>query len=273
MITFTKTNTILDKILAHKVAEIGRRSAHVSFSAMRVLAEQSPFPVRSFAAALHQPHVALIAEVKKASPSKGVLAADFDPLQIADAYQRSGASAISVLTDEQFFMGHLDDLRAVRQEVEVPLLRKDFVISPYQVDEARANGADAVLLIVAALGDDLLRDLHDRILSYGMTALVEVHDELEVERALKVGASVIGINNRNLHTFQVSLEVTERLARWIPEGVTLVAESGIHTAEDVERMSAAGAHAVLVGESLVTAGDIGAQVRALSAVRRRRDAR
>lgn len=268
MISFTKTDTILDKILSHKVVEIGKRSSQVSFPAMRQLAEQSPYKVRNFAKALHKDNVALIAEVKKASPSKGILIENFDPIAIATTYEQNGASAISVLTDEPFFMGHLDYLRTVREEVKIPVLRKDFVISPYQVYEARANGADAVLLIVAALGDDLLRDLYSTIEAYGMTALVEVHNEIEVERALKIGADVIGVNNRDLHNFQVSLEVTTRLARWLPEGVTLVAESGINTVEDVQQMAELGTHAVLVGESLVKAGDMATQVREMSSVRR-----
>lgn len=268
MSPFSKTDTILDQILARKVVDVGRRTMIASFATMRQLAEQSPFPVRDFAAALRKPTVALIAEVKKASPSKGILVPDFNPVQIAEAYDTNGASAISVLTDERFFMGHLEHLAAVRQKVDLPTLCKDFIISAYQVDEARFHGADAVLLIVAALDDDLLRDLHQRITGYGMTALVEVHNELEAERALRIGATVIGVNNRNLHTFQVSLETTERVARWIPEGVTLIAESGIHTVADVERMAQAGAHAVLVGESLVTAPDMAEQIRKLSGVMR-----
>ncbi len=268
MVTFTKTNTILDQILARKVTEVGQRSMVTSFRMMRDLAEKSPYPVRDFVGALYKPTVALIAEVKKASPSKGILVQDFDPVRIAKGYADNGASAVSVLTDEKFFMGHLDHLVMVRQAVDLPVLRKEFIISPYQVDEARFYGADAVLLIAAALEDDLLRDLHERITGYGMTALVEIHDELEAERALRIGATVIGVNNRNLHTFQVSLEVTERVARWIPKGVTLVAESGIHTVADVERMAQAGAHAVLVGESLVTAQNMTEQVRSLSGVAR-----
>jgi indole-3-glycerol phosphate synthase len=265
---FSKTGTILDQILARKVSDVGRRTMIASFAQMRQLAERSPFPVRDFAAALRKPTVALIAEVKKASPSKGILVPNFEPVRIAEAYAANGASAVSVLTDERFFMGHLEHLAAVRQAIDLPTLCKDFIISAYQVDEARFHGADAVLLIVAALDDDLLRDLHQRITGYGMTALVEVHNELEAERALRIGATVIGVNNRNLHTFQVSLETTERLARWIPEGVTLIAESGIHTAADVERMAQSGAHAVLVGESLVTAPDMPDQIRKLSGVAR-----
>ncbi len=270
MISFTRTDTILDRILAHKVVEIGRRSSQISFARMREMAETSPYPVRDFAAALQRSTVALIAEAKKASPSKGVLLADYDPVKLARTYAASGAAAMSVLTDEQFFQGHLDHLRAVREAVDLPLLRKEFVVSPYQVHEARANGADAVLLIVAALGDTLLADLHAVIVELGMTALVEVHDELEAERALKAGARLIGVNNRNLHTFQLSLETTERVARWLPGDVALVAESGIHTPQDVARMAAVGACAVLVGESLVTSGDVAAAVQSLAQVERPR---
>lgn len=263
---FTKTDTILDKILAHKVVEIGRRSSQVSFPAMRQLAEQSPYAIRDFENALHKRTVALIAEVKKASPSRGILIEDFDAVAIATTYEQNGASAISVLTDEPFFMGHLDYLRAVREAVKIPVLRKDFIISPYQVYEARANGADAVLLIVAALSDDLLRDLFNTVEAYGMTALVEVHNELETERALKIGADVIGVNNRDLHNFQVDLSVTEQLARWMTNDTTLVAESGISSVDDIERMAQVGVHAVLVGESLIKAEDMPMQVRTISSV-------
>jgi indole-3-glycerol phosphate synthase len=268
--SFIKTDTILDKILATKVVEIARRSNFVSFGAMRRLAEQSVFPVRNFAQALQKDTVALIAEVKKASPSKGILVENFDPIAIASTYAQNGASAISVLTDEEFFQGHLEYLQDIRQHVSVPLLRKDFVVSPYQVHEARASGADAVLLIVAALDDNQLRDLRAEIEAHGMTALVEVHDESETERALASGASVIGINNRNLHNFQVSLDVTARLAKLVPDSVTLVAESGIMAVADVQTMAQHGAHAILVGESLVKkGGDMAESVRQFSSVSRK----
>src|SRR5688500_7275120 len=248
MSTFVKTDTILDQILAQKVIEV---SQSLGLRAeVEAQAHQMP-PARDFVAALHKNTVALIAEVKKASPSKGVLIEDFDPVAIGKIYADNGASAISVLTDEQFFQGHLDYMRAVRAIVNVPVLRKDFVIDPYQVYEARAALADAVLLIVMALEDARLADLHALIGELGMAALVEVHNEAEMERALKVGANLIGINNRDLKTFHQDLNVTERLASLAPPTVTLVAESAIRDADDVRRMGSYGAHAVLVGESLV----------------------
>jgi indole-3-glycerol phosphate synthase len=261
MSTFVKTDTILDKILAQKVIEVGQSAAFRAEVETR--AHQMP-PARDFVAALHKSTVALIAEVKKASPSKGVLIEDFDPVTIGKTYADNGASAISVLTDEQFFQGHLDYMRAVRAAVSVPVLRKDFVIDPFQVYEARAAEADAVLLIVMALEDARLADLHTLIGELGMAALVEVHNESEMERALKVGATLIGINNRDLKSFHQDLNVTARLASLAPLTVTLVAESAIRDAADVRRMGSYGAHAVLVGESLVKADNMALQVRDFS---------
>ncbi len=262
---FVKTDTILDKILAQKQAELGR--APIPFVHMRTKAEGA-MPPRQFKAALIRETVALIAEVKKASPSKGVLLPDFDPLRIASLYAANGAAAISVLTDEQFFEGSLEHLQTVRDAVALPVLRKDFIIDPYQVYEARAVNADAVLLIVMALEDSQMRDLHNLISELGMAALVEVHNENEVERALNIGATLIGINNRDLRTFHEDLNTTARLARLIPSGVTLVAESAIRSSEDVRRMGQYGAHAVLVGEGLIKAGDMAEQVRLFSSQRR-----
>jgi indole-3-glycerol phosphate synthase len=257
-----KTNTILDDILAHKRQEIvelmqqeGYHDGFPSWMAQVDEYARRADPPRGFTAALQRSTVALIAEVKKASPSKGVLIHDFDPVQIATTYARNGAAAISVLTDQKFFQGHLRYLREVHDAVDVPLLRKDFIIDSYQVAEARAACADAVLLIVAALEDAVLAELHAQITESGMDALVEVHNETELERALKLGAALIGVNNRDLKTFNVDLDTTTRLAAQVPEGVTLVAESGIASAEDVRRMGRSGARAVLVGESLVKAGD------------------
>jgi indole-3-glycerol phosphate synthase len=261
MSTFVKTDTILDKILASKVIEVSQ-SIHLR-GEVESRAHQMP-PARDFVAALHKSTVALIAEVKKASPSKGVLIEDFDPVAIGKTYADNGASAISVLTDEQFFQGHLDYMRAVRASVNVPVLRKDFVIDPFQVYEARAAEADAVLLIVMALEDALLTDLHTQIGELGMAALVEVHNEAEMERALKIGATLIGINNRDLKSFHQDLNVTARLASLAPPTVTLVAESAIRDAADVRRMGSYGAHAVLVGESLVKADNMALQVRDFS---------
>ena len=264
---FVKTDTVLDKILAHKVDEVAARQAQMPLCDVVSRAADTGIP-RDFAAALGRDTVTVIAEVKKASPSKGVLVEDFDPVRIGTAYAQNGAAAISVLTDEQFFQGSLSDMQAVRQAVHIPVLRKEFVIDAYQVYEARAAEADAVLLIVAALTDEQLAELHSLIRELRMMPLVEVHHEAEMERALKLGAQVIGINNRDLKTFHVDLGVTERLAKLVPPSVTLVAESGIMNTNDVYRMGQLGAHAVLVGESLVKSEDIAASVRAYTSQKR-----
>ncbi len=257
---FIRTDTVLDKILARKAEDVAAAKAAVSYTALESAAREAA-PVRDFAGALRRETVALIAEVKHASPSKGVLIEDFDPVALGTTYADNGAACISVLTDEPFFMGHLDHMRAVRAAVGVPVLRKDFTIDPYQVVEGRAAGADAMLLIVAALADGQMSELHGAIRGLGMAALVEVHNEAELERALALGATLIGVNNRDLKSFAEDIGTTERLARLLPAGVTLVAESSIRTLADVRRMGAAGAHAVLVGEGLVRAGNIAAQVR------------
>jgi indole-3-glycerol phosphate synthase len=259
--------SILEKIIEHKKLEIAALDAQ----ALRLSAEQSPTP-RDFLSAIKRrrfrTHPSLIAELKRASPSKGILAPHLDLFQVADIYTQNGASAISVLTDEKFFMGKLESLRELRFErkSELPLLRKDFIIDEVQLHEAKANGADAILLIAAVLTDDkLFADLHACTLSLGLTALVEVHDEAETERALKIpNIKLIGINNRNLATFEVSLETTERIRPMISPDITIVAESGIFTAKDVERLSKANVAAILVGEALVTSEDIPAKVRELS---------
>jgi indole-3-glycerol phosphate synthase len=258
---------ILAQILAQKEVEIAALDA----PALRRAAETAPAP-RNFLAAIsrrgtNRP-VALIAELKRASPSKGILAPHLNLLQVADLYAQNGASAISVLTDQKFFQGSLDTLRALRtaHPAPVPLLRKDFIIHEAQIYEARAAGADAILLIAATLTDDAhFADLHACALSLGLTALVEVHDETETERALRLnGIRLIGINNRNLATFEVSLATTERLRPLIPAEITIIAESGIFTAADVSRLSRADVDAILVGEALVTAPNIAAKVRELS---------
>ena len=227
---------------------------------------------RDFIAPLRNPHhgsIALIAEVKKASPSAGVICENFDPVRIAKEYEAAGASCLSVLTDEKFFQGSLDYLRQIRQAVKLPLLRKDFIIDERQILEAIEWGADAILLIVAILDDSQLQKFHTLAAEAGLAALVEVHDETELDRALATGAQLIGVNNRNLKTFNVDLATTERLAaKLFPTPDTrhptlLVAESGIHTRADVERLANCGAKAVLVGESLVRGGDIRAKVRVL----------
>jgi indole-3-glycerol phosphate synthase len=212
--------------------------------------------------------VALIAEIKRASPSKGVFIHDgFDPVAIGRQYAQDGASAISVLTDERFFHGHLDFMRETRAAVPVPVLRKDFVVDAYQIYEARAAGADAILLIVSALDDASLRDFYGLSTELGMTALVEVHDESETERAMAIGAQVIGVNNRNLRTFSTDIQVTGRCARLVG-AATLISESGLYTPDDVARVADMGAHAILVGESIIVSPDRTAQVRALAHVKR-----
>jgi indole-3-glycerol phosphate synthase len=210
----------------------------------------------------------LIAELKRASPSKGILAPHLDLMQVADIYTQNGASAISVLTDEKFFMGKLETLRELRftRNTELPLLRKDFIIGEAQLYETRANGADGILLIAAALMDDaLFADLHALALQLGLTPLVEVHNEAETKRTMKLkDIKLIGINNRDLATFDVTLETTEHLRPLIPDEIAVVSESGIFTASDVERLANANVDAILVGEALVTSHDIGAKVRELS---------
>lgn len=259
---------ILQTILDQKRLEI----AALDPLALRRAAESVPAP-RDFLAAVTRRRnnlpPALIAELKRASPSKGVLAPHLDLLHVADLYTQHGAAAISVLTDEKFFQGKLETLRTLSQRpIRPPLLRKDFTIAESQIYEARANGADAILLIAAALPDDAhFAALHACALSLGLTALVEVHDEAETERALRIpGLQLLGINNRSLVTFEVSLTVTERLRPMVPQEVALVAESGIFTAADVTRLQKAGIDAILVGESIVTSADIPAKVRELAGV-------
>lgn len=236
---------------------------------------------RNFLAALRRPragNLALIAEVKKASPSAGLICKDFDPVRIAKEYEAAGATCLSVLTDEKFFQGSLEYLRQIRAAVKLPILRKDFIIDERQILEAIEWGADAILLIVAILDDARLRQFHSLALEAGLAALVEVHDETELSRAQNIGARLIGVNNRDLKTFKVDLATTEKLAmRLRTEGsvvqskqaaqaarsTLLVAESGIHTRADVERLAKCGANAILVGESLIREGDIQTKVRSL----------
>jgi len=259
---------VLDRILAHKADEVAAAKRQAPAEQVARAAESARRPVASLAEALLRcDGVPVIAEIKRMSPSKGLIRADFDAEKIALAYRAAGAAAISVLTDERFFGGSLDVLRAVRAAVPLPLLRKDFVVDAYQIDEARVAGADAVLLIVAALDDALLAALHRRARALDLDVLVEVHDEAELERALAIGARLIGVNNRDLRTFAVDLATTERLAARIGDpAVLLVAESGIGSPADVARLARAGARGFLVGESLMREPDPG---RALEALRRR----
>lgn len=259
--------TFLERIVAHKRDEVAARRERLPLAEVERVA-RAQAPALDFAGALAAPGMRLIAEVKGASPSKGVLIDPFDPPTIAADYLAAGADAISVLTDEAFFKGSLDHLRAVKAlslaaAKPRPVIRKDFLLDRYQVAEARAAGADAVLLIVAMLSDEELRDLHAAANAWGMAALVEVHNEAEAARAVASGATLIGINNRDLHSFKVDLAVSERIAPQLPPGTTIVGESGIATATDVQRLATAGVDAILVGESLVKAQDRGAAVRGL----------
>ena len=206
---------------------------------------------------------AVIAEIKKASPSKGVIREDFDPVAIAEAYQRGGAACLSVLTDRDFFQGHEDYLSAAREACDLPVIRKDFIVDPYQVVEARAIGADCILLIVAALDDATLAELDAAARELGMDVLVEVHDRTELERALRLELDLVGINNRNLRTFETRLETTLDLLDAVPPGCLVVTESGIHGRADVARMRASGVHAFLVGEAFMRAEDPGAELQYL----------
>jgi indole-3-glycerol phosphate synthase len=259
---------ILDDIVANTRAQVAERRQRVSLADVRACAGSVSVP-RNFAGALQRDHVALIAEVKRASPSRGALRAELDPAQLARAYAENGAAAISVLTDARFFHGSLSDLEAARAAVGVPVLRKDFTVDEYQIYEARAHQADAVLLIVQILSDAQLRDYLALAHLLGLGALTEVHDEAELDRALVADAPIIGVNNRNLADLTVSLATTERLAPRIPRGKIVVAESGIWAGADVERVARAGAHAVLVGEALVRAEDVGTKVHELGSVRRK----
>ncbi|MEI9863012.1 MAG: indole-3-glycerol phosphate synthase TrpC [Limisphaerales bacterium] len=266
---------ILDEIVEQKKIEAAKLPARIIAAGDLRDAMLEHGERRDFLAALRKPRcgdIGLIAEVKKASPSMGVICKDFDPVRIAKEYEAAGASCLSVLTDEKFFQGSLDYLRQIRAAVKLPLLRKDFIIDERQILEAIEWGADAILLIVAILTDEQLAKFHSLGIEAGLAVLVEVHDEEELERALKISPSLIGVNNRNLKTFKVDLATTERLAAKIEDGglkmaktssPLLVAESGIHTRADVERLKKCGAGAILVGESLVKQGDIQAKVREL----------
>lgn len=260
--------TILDEITCRKRDKVAQEKATVSLESVKAAVASAP-PPRDFAAVLRAPGVSLIAEVKRASPSKGLLCPDLDAVALAREYETGGAAAVSVLTDEYYFRGSLNDLRAVREGINLPVLRKDFVLDPYQVYQARGAGADAVLVIVAALNDEDLQVLLRLVESLGMAALVEIHNEAELERALGVdpvhGRRIIGINNRDLRTFEVDLGTTERLCSLVPPEVILVSESGIHSRADVARLATAGIDAMLVGEGLVRAQDVGAKVRELIA--------
>jgi indole-3-glycerol phosphate synthase len=252
--------TILDKIVATKREEIAAAKARVPGAELQRRLVDAP-AVRNFFAPLAAPGpIRLIAEVKKASPSKGVIRDDFDPVAIARTYEAHGASCISVLTDEQYFQGSLAYLEAVRAAVKVPVLRKDFILDPYQLLEARVAGADAVLLIAECLDDCNLRSLFRETIDFGMTPLVELYEPANLSRVFDAGATLIGINNRNLHTFEVDLNHTITLRRQIPDECVVVGESGIATRADVLRLQEAGVDAMLVGETLMRENDPGAAI-------------
>jgi indole-3-glycerol phosphate synthase len=251
----------LEEINATKREEIARLAPHAAELRKQALLRNDFRPFR--AGLMRGNEVGLIAEVKKASPSAGVIAADFQPLSIAREYARGGAHALSVLTDEKYFHGHLAYLRQIREQVELPLLRKDFILDELQVYESVVAGADAILLIVASLDDDALNKLHNIARACQLDVLVEVHDLAEMERALELGADMIGINNRNLKTFQVDLATTEALAEEVPADTVAISESGIRDAADVRRVRAAGINAVLVGETLMRAKNVPDKMREL----------
>jgi indole-3-glycerol phosphate synthase len=252
--------TVLDKIVATKRQEIAAARQRTPEGELRRRLADAP-PVRDFFAALDKEGpIRLIAEIKKASPSAGVIRADFDPIPIARIYEQHGATCLSVLTDEPYFQGRLEYLQEVRQVVSLPVLRKDFILDSYQLLEARAAGADAVLLIAECLDDCNLRKLQNEAIDLGMTPLVELYEPENLHRVLDAGATLVGVNNRDLRTFTVDLGHTLRLRPRIPNQCVMVSESGIRTHDDVERLAAAGVDAILVGESLMREADIGAAV-------------
>ena len=254
--------TILEEIAAYKREFVERAQYDKPLAEVRAVALDMAAPA-DFAGALQGGEIALIAEVKKATPSKGVIRADFDPEEIAAIYAENGARALSVLTDEAYFQGSNDYLQAARRVAGLPVLRKDFTIDAYQIYEARSIGADAILLIVALMDGGQLEDFQGLGEELGLSVLVEVHTAEELERAISSRARLIGINNRNLKTFETTLETTFELLEKMPQGITTISESGIGHREDVEQLSAAGVDAILVGESLMREADIGAKMREL----------
>jgi len=260
----TATPDILKMIVTHKQEEVAAAKAAVSISELKVRIRDLEDVPRGFERHLREAAdsdwTAIIAEVKKGSPSRGIIREDFDPLEIAEIYQDNGATCLSVLTDEKFFLGHLRFLALIRETVSLPLLRKDFICDPYQIHEARAAGADAILLIAAMLDLGRLREFHAIAREIHLDVLLEVHDEAEMETALQTDCTLIGVNNRDLRTFETDLDTTGRLARMAPAERLLVAESGINNRADILRLQADGAGAFLIGESLIRETDIGAKL-------------
>lgn len=255
---------ILKKIIDYKQQELEHRRRKVSLKDLRHKVADAG-PALDFAAALRFPGIRIIAEVKKASPSAGVIRPDFDPLKIARIYEDNGAACLSVLTDEKFFQGSLASLEKIRAMVKVPLLRKDFTLDEYHIYEARAHGADAVLLIARILEDSRLKDYMAIARDLGMSALVEIHDENELDRVKKTGADLIGINNRNLDTLKVDIETSVQLSKESPREATLVSESGISRPDQIKRLTECGINAFLIGESLIRSGDPGRKLREILA--------
>jgi indole-3-glycerol phosphate synthase len=263
-----ETPDILKKIVEYKKGEVAAARAALPLAELKALLGELEDRPRGFVRAIENAFgsgwTPIIAEVKKGSPSKGVIRADFDPLAIAETYEQNGATCLSVLTDEHFFMGHLGYLALIREQVLLPLLRKDFIFDPYQIYEARLAGADAILLIAAMLDLSVVREFAGIADELSLDVLLEVHDQKEMELALATDCRLIGINNRDLRTFETDLAITERLAPHVPAGRTVVAESGIETRRDIVRLQQGGAHAFLIGESMMREPDIGAKLRELT---------
>ena len=254
---------ILDKITEQRKIQLVREMSEMPFEKVKKAALSTDRKCIGFGTALKKDTLSVISEVKKTSPSKGLIQPNFDYMNIAAEYERNGADAISCLTEEHFFMGSSVYFREIRNMVNIPMLRKDFIIDPYQIYEAHVMGADAILLIAAVLDDDKLREYKDIAESLGMDILAEVHDETELERVLAADFNIVGINNRNLKTFEVTLDTTARLAQLVPSGKVIVSESGIKDNEDMKLVRSCGADAVLIGETLMRSGNIGSTLRAL----------
>ncbi len=253
---------MIDKIIAQKRQEVEQRKKALSLTYLLERIAQQKLPL-DLSLALKGDHIRLIAEVKQASPSRGMLSPNLNPTKLAKTYAEGGAAAISVLTEASYFKGDIEQLAAIRKVIELPLLRKDFIFDPYQIYESRAHGADALLLIAAILSPEQLKELLSLSHSLGLKCLVEVHNEGEVEKAVLSEAEIIGINNRDLNTFAVNIDTTRQLRPFIPPQRIVVSESGIKSREDVEKLSKWGVNAILVGEALVTAGDVLTKMREL----------
>lgn len=253
--------SILAEIIKNKKREVKRKKKEIPISELLFMIQSLPLPCSFTKGLNHDNTVAIIAEIKKSSPSAGILRQHFNPVSIAKSYEKNGARAISILTEENFFGGNLKILNKVREEIKLPLLRKDFIIDPYQVIESRANGADAVLLILGILSETQCAELVVATRELKLNLLVEVHTAKELERALNYGFSLIGINNRNLNTFEVNLNTTEKLVSVVPKDVILVSESGIKNKKDIEKLGQLGVDAVLIGETIMRQDDVGAAVK------------